>query len=135
MREAEKIPGWIERGQREFMVRTKTKLVAYLEAHVPYSSQGSDHLRDHVEGKVLDERRILVGIFGSAYARALELGRYSRNENGRPLRWIGEDGRPVFRMWSRGPKTEFFRKALGGRGRIIRNEFELTMHDLERGSI
>lgn len=122
------VPGWLDRGQREFLERGSEGIRDEVRRKAP-GGPNSRAGRD-VESVVLTSTRAVVRSKGWPGARALERGATIRPKRGKALRL--RDGRFVRgKVVVKGRR--YFQKGLRSRGKIIRDAYSSAFDDLDRG--
>lgn len=130
MSEAVKIPEWLERGQREFVDKSGSRLAESIRLRAPGGPTGA--IGRSIVSKTLNSRRVIIFSLHPG-AKAQETGAYVKpRRRGGALRFQA-NGRVVYvRGGVRIPATRFATKGLRPRSKIVKQTFAETMSRLER---
>ena len=121
--ELEKIPGALDHAQRETLEEAAREIAESVGKAAP---SRSGRLRASWRGRTLDSRTAEVASRGTEYAKAIDRGAYITPNDGRALKF--ESGR--FSARARLKPTNYVKRGLRSRGRIVRKAFERNFGEL-----
>ena len=128
LEEASRIPGWLDSAQERFLHEAAEQIADAVGAAAP---RKTGRLAASWKGRALSSTRALIASRGTSYAKAQARGAYITPKSGKALRF--SDG--SFRRFARIPATNYDRKGLRKRGRIIRDVFARAFGDIKRGAV
>lgn len=126
-RDIERIPSNLRRAYRKMLRELSVALVANYKSEVPGRPNG--RLGRHVASKQL-RRSVVVGVFGTEFARALNRGFTSKAKNKKVLRFV-VDGEVLYRPRTRTAGRRFHEAAIASSGPIVEAIYEMAFTRVE----
>lgn len=127
VRDVEKVPMELRLAYELMMARLQTALVANYRSFVPGAPMG--RLGSHVAARRFTRRNLVVGVFDTPYAAALNRGFTATAKKGKALRFE-IDGEVFFRKRVRVAGRRFHEKAIASSGPIVEAIYDAAFYDV-----
>lgn len=127
--QVERVPENLQRAFTVMIRRLEKALVANYIAHTPGSKRPSGRLGRHVQARRYARGKIVVGVFGTAFAASLNRGFTSKPKNRKALRFTVK-GDEVFSRRARVPGKRFHEKAIATTPPIVEAIYDMAFYDI-----